>query len=54
MKMVMIMMTLMKDMYRPPIDIKIRIKQNYGKQFNIQEDLEDPFHHVDLEILGVP
>jgi hypothetical protein len=27
--------------------------KNYGKQLNIREVLEDPVHHVDLQILEV-
>jgi hypothetical protein len=54
MKMVLIMMTMMKDMYKLPIDIKTQIKQNHYIKEDIQEDLEDLFHHEDLEILEIP
>jgi hypothetical protein len=46
----MMRMMMVQDMYRLPIDIKFISNKNYGKQLNIQEDLEDPFHHVDPQI----
>jgi hypothetical protein len=45
-----VMMVMVKDMYKLPIDIKTYMKQIYDKQLDIQEDLEDPFLPVDLEI----
>ncbi len=43
-------MVMVKDMYKLPIDIKTDMKQIVDKQLDIQEDLEDPFLPVDLEI----
>jgi hypothetical protein len=45
-----VMMVMVKDMYKLPIDIKTDMKQIVDKQLDIQEDLEDPFLPVDLEI----
>jgi hypothetical protein len=47
-------MVMVKDMYKLPIDMKTYMKQIYDKQLDIQEDLEDPFLPVDLEIQDDP